>query len=416
MHFKKQINMKIPAFLAALIALLCAAPLAAHEGHEHGGAKSSPEKMWADTLAKQQTLAVSAAFDMQGRLWRAGVQQHHVLVDFSDDDGRTFSAPVTLNPQAEAVAGEGDGRPKIALGQNGEVYVSWTALLDLPYTGNVRFSRSLDGGRTFSAPLTVNDNRDVIGHRFDALAVAADGKVYLAWLDKRDLAAAKNKGEKYGGSAVYYAVSDDGGASFAANVKLADHSCDCCRIALAAPPQGAPIAFWRHDYDGNIRDHALARLDGRNEMHRVSHDEWKIEACPHHGPALSIAADDVYHLAWFDNAPRAHGLFYAQSRDEGKSYSTPLHFGDDQRQAGHPDVLSLEREVWLAWKEFDGEESSIRVMQSRDGGASWSQPRSVATTRDASDHPQLLSHDGKVWLSWNTRLEGYRLIALEQAP
>jgi hypothetical protein len=408
--------MKIQFYLAALCFMFCTASVMAHEEHEHSGAKSSHEKMWADSLAKEQTLAISVAFDANGRLWRASVKDHHVQVNYSEDSGKSFSSPVLVNPQAEAIGADGDSRPKIAIGKHGEVYVSWTMLLDKPYTGDVRFSRSLDGGKTFSAPITVNDNHDVIGHRFDAMTVGTDGKIYLVWLDKRDLATAKKKGDQYGGSALYYAVSKNSGTSFAANVKLADHSCDCCRIALAASPEGAPVAFWRHDFDNNIRDHVLAKLDGKNEMRRVSHDEWKIEACPHHGPALSIALDNVYHLAWFDNAPKAHGLFYAQSRDEGQTFSAQLHFGDDAHQAGHPDVLSLGREVFLVWKEFDGEASSVRMIHSRDGGTSWSQLRSVAVTHDASDHPQLISHNGKVWLSWNSKQEGYHLIALEDAP
>ncbi len=396
---------------------LCATPILAHEENdEHGGAKHDMGKMWAESLAKGQTMAVAVIFDSHGHLFRASVKDHHVLVDHSNDVGNTFSTPVAVNPDAEAISAEGDGRPKIALGKNGEIYLSWTQLLEKPYSGNVRFSRSTDGGKTFSVPVTINDNHDVTGHRFDAMTVSPDGKIYLAWLDKRDLDAAKKRGEKYGGSSLYYTVSDNGGTSFAANIKLVDHSCDCCRIALASPPEGAPVAFWRHDYDGNVRDHALARLDGKNEMRRVSHDEWKIDACPHHGPAIAIASDNVYHLAWFDNAPKSHGLFYAQSKDTGQSFSAPLHFGDDMHKAGHPDVLSLGRNVFLVWKEFDGEVSKVEMMHSHDGGVSWSQPKSVADTHDASDHPLLAAYNGQVWLSWNTKLEGYRLIALDVAP
>jgi hypothetical protein len=412
----KNDKMKILTLLATLLTLLCSATISAHEGHEHGGTKFGPEKKWADTLAIEQTLAMSVAFDAKGRLWRTGVKDHHVQVDYSDDFGKSFSSPVQVNPQIEAVGAEGDSRPKIVIGKRGEVYVSWTMLLDKPYTGDVRFSRSLDGGKTFSLPLTINDNRDVIGHRFDAMALGADGKIYIAWLDKRDPAQAKKNNEIYAGSALYYAVSENNGASFAANVKLADHSCDCCRIALAASSEGAPVVFWRHDFDDNIRDHAVAVLDGKNEIHRVSHDEWKIEACPHHGPALAIAGDNVYHFAWFDNAPKAHGLFYAQSLDKGQTFSAQMHFGDDAHQAGHPDVLSQGREVILVWKEFDGEVSVVRMIRSHDGGVSWSQPSSAALTHDASDHPQLTSHSGKFWLSWNAKQEGYRLIELKDMP
>src|SRR3569833_3385620 len=86
-------------------------------------------------------------------------------------------------------------------------------------------------------------------------------------------------------------------------------------------------------------------FDGQSTPRRVTHDRWRIDACPHHGPALSIAADGHHHLAWFDNAPDARGLFYARSTDGGARLSPPLAFGDLAAQPGHADVLSLGREV-----------------------------------------------------------------------
>jgi hypothetical protein len=399
--------------LIAISFLLCSGIVAAHEeGHMHGGAKSNPEKMWADKLAAEPTLAVSVAFDPHGRLWRASVKERHVIVDYSSDEGKTFSAPVMVNNIQESIGAEGDSRPKIAIGKKGEVFISWTRALEKPFSGDIRFARSIDGGKTFSIPVTVNDNREIISHRFDALTVGNDGLVYLVWLDKRDLSAAKKKHEAYDGSALYYTVSEDSGASFSANKKIADHSCDCCRIALAVPPGDAPAIFWRHVYPGNVRDHAFTRLDGKNDIRRVSHDEWKIEACPHHGPALSVAPDGVYHFAWFDSAPHAEGLFYARSIDGGKTFSTPIKFGNKSQLPGHADVLSLGSSVWLTWKEFNGEQSLLYAMLSRDGGVTWSAPKKIAMTDDASDHPVLANHADHAFVSWNTVRDGYHLIPL----
>ncbi|MGZ3159403.1 MAG: exo-alpha-sialidase [Burkholderiaceae bacterium] len=409
---KVKIRLLFTAPLLASLLFCCGFAAAHEEGHMHGDAKSNPEKRWADKLAAEPTLAMSVAFDSHGRLWRASVKERHVMVDYSDDDGKTFSMPVTVNANQESIGAEGDSRPKIAIGKKGELFISWTRALDKPYSGDIRFARSVDGGKTFSEPITINDNREVISHRFDSLAVGGDGRVYLVWLDKRDLSIAKKKHEPYDGSALYYAVSEDGGATFPMNKKIADHSCDCCRIALAVPTTGAPAIFWRHVYPGNVRDHAFTRLDGSNEVRRVSHDGWKIEACPHHGPALSVARDGVYHFAWFDNAPQANGLFYAHSTDGGKTFSAPLTFGNNDRQPGHADMLSLGSEVWLTWKEFDGEQSLLYAMSSHDGGTTWSAPQKIAATSDASDHPLLVSHAGHAFLSWNTARDGYRLIRL----
>lgn len=408
--------MKPICTLPLLALALLFSGLAVAAGHAAGG----HEAMWAKMLANQSALAVSATFDDQGRLWRVRVHEGHVLVDRSDDLGARFGAAVTVNPEAEIVGTDGDNRPKIALAADGTVYVSYTQLLGAPFSGNIRFSRSLDGGRSFAAPFTVNDDRNLISHRFDSLLLADDpngaGRIYIAWIDKRDEHAARQRGESYAGAALYYAVSDDRGASFGANVKLADHSCECCRIALALGGDGVPSAFWRHVYEHSERDHALIRLDGKDTPRRITHGHWRVEACPHHGPAFTIDAGGTHHFAWFDNGPEARGLFYARSTDAGATRSAPLPLGTPGSRAGHPALLEREGTLFMVWKEFDGETSPVRAMHSTDSGLSWSTPFTVAHTADASDHPQLLAHDGRVFLSWNTRAEGYRLLPLGMAP
>jgi hypothetical protein len=369
-------------------------------------------KMWQASLARP-ALSVGASFDQRGWLWLAKVESGYLFISRSEDKGKTFSPAVKVNSVPENIAADGENRPKIVVSGEDRVYVAYTSSLEKPFSGHIRFSRSIDGGTTFSEPITVNDNREVISHRFEAMAVDSRGQITLAWLDKRDQSAAQRQGQAYAGAAVYYAVSTDGGASFGANRKLADNSCECCRVAMAMDRSDVPVVFWRHIYGKNVRDHALARLDGKSSPVRVSHDQWEVDACPHHGPAISIADDGAYHLAWFDNGPQLHGLFYASSTDQGKIFSAPQAFGNFEAQAGHPHVLSFGKAVHIVWKEFDGQNSVVRGMFSSDGGKSWSLPRQIAATAGASDHPLLIADGAQHYLSWNTAKEGFRLIGME---
>lgn len=375
--------------------------------------------MWQSSLARQQ-LSTSAIFDERGTLWLAQVQDGHVLVSHSADQGKNYSKAVKVNVLPEYISASGETRPKILLGQNGNIYISWTQSLETPYTGNIRFSRSLDGGKSFSAPITVNDNLDAITHRFEAMGINARGQIYLAWLDKRDAVVAKSKGEKYNGIAVYSAMSDDDGKSFHTNTRVADHTCECCRVAMAIDTTDTPVIVWRHIFGKNVRDHGLARLDDTlhkqdgSSVQRVTFDNWEVEACPHHGPALSISGE-VYHLTWFNHGTVRSGLFYARSLDGGKTFSTPVSLGNSVSQPGHAAVLSKGNDVYLAWKEFDGEVTTIKAMRSTDGGANWGEVRQIAGTRDVSDHPLLIADKEQVYLSWSSKLEGYRLIALQDS-
>jgi hypothetical protein len=246
------------------------------------------------------------------------------------------------------------------------------------------------------------------------MTVTAAGHIQLVWLDKRDAQAEARAGRRYAGISLYGAVSTDRGSSFAANRKLAEHSCECCRIALALDTDGTPVAVWRHVFGANTRDHALLRLDDQSQPVRVTHENWTLDACPHHGPALAIGHDGVLHLAWYSGAETQRGLFYVFSLDRGQTFSAPLAFGHPDAQAGHPQVLALGVRVALAWKEFDGKQTVIRVQQSHDAGRTFTQPVALATSASASDHPLLVSDGTRVLLSWNSVAEGHRIVPLPE--
>ena len=342
-----------------------------------------------------------------------GADQYLVLQG-SADGGRTWSAPRRLQHEPEAVSADGENRPKLAFGPHGEIYVSYTKPLAKPYTGEIRFMRSLDGGKTFSAPHTVHANRDLITHRFESMIVDKSGRIYIAWIDKRDLEAALARKEKYAGAAVYYAVSEDRGATFRGDYKLADHSCECCRIALALAPDGRPAALWRHVFAPNARDHALAILapDGKPAPPvRATFDDWRIDACPHHGPALAYAQDGTRHQVWFNVKGEEGGVYHASVSPAGVM-SEPVRLGS--AQAAHGDVAVDGKHVVLVWKQFDGKGTAILGKISADGGRTWN-VRELARTAQASDQPRLLNTPTGIALAWRTGLEGMRIVPVTQS-
>ena len=358
----------------------------------------------------------SAVFDSKGRLWLAWAFGGHVYVNFSDNKGENYSSPIIVNKTPEPIAAKGESPVKIIVDKQGTVFVSWTMKLPKRFSGHIRFSRSTDGGENFSAPVTVNDHLEVTSHRFQSMAVNDRGEVFIAWLDKRDLLAAKKVGKSYTGAAVYYTYSDDHGQSFHANIKISDSSCECCRTAMTIDKDGLPVILWRHIFGENTRDHALVKLLDNNivgEVRRASFDNWQVDGCPHHGPDISIAEDGVYHLAWFNNAPERHGLFYANSHDQGKSFSEAVSFGNYKAQAAHSQVLSLGKTVFLAWKEFDGKQATLMMMKSSDSGKTWSAPRILEKTTGNSDHPLLIANGNEVYAVWHRRGQDYQLFPLE---
>lgn len=350
-------------------------------------------------------LGTSAAFAPDGTLYAVGKQGEHVLLHRSADAGVHWDAPTVVNTDPEPISADGENRPKIAFASDGGILVSWTRPLARRFSGEIRLARG-DADGHFAAPITVHRDRSEITHRFESMAVAGDGKVVLAWIDKRDLEAAEAAGEIYAGAAIYAAISDDGGRSFRPEVKVADHSCQCCRLAIALDTDGLPLLMWRHVFEPNERDHALARLrpDGTAEwVRRATFDGWKIDACPHHGPSLAVTPDGVRHAVWFNVVEGAGQVFYGRLTDEGVEGQRRI----GGARAAHADLATAGGRIAIAWKEFDGERTQLRAEVSDDGGASF-RALTLAATLGASDQPRVLTRGDRLFAFWRTEQEGMK--------
>ena len=356
-------------------------------------------------------LACSAAAAADGTLWLTGL----------DEQGRLFvqqrsllAAPAqsrwmerrVLDIGSDRVAADGESRPKIAFGPNGWVVIAWTQPLARPYTGEIRMIRSDDGGRSFSAPFTVHQDRQIITHRFESIAFDARGRLHVLWVDKRDTEAARKAGQPYVGAAIYRTVSEDGGKSFGPDTLLAAHSCECCRIALAPAPDGGLVAMWRHVFDRNIRDHAFAVVGDLSRPAgppaRATQDLWALDACPHHGPGLAPAQSGGFHAVWFGERNGLQQVRYGRLTEAGTPSGAWRALPDPG--AEHADLASSGRRLAIVWRSFDGQATVLKAWVSDDDGAQFVQ-RTLARSTEDTDHPRVLAHQGQLIAVWRTRSE-----------
>lgn len=383
---------------AALFAMVLACGSVAGQGMS-AASKAAPAKA-------RPMLATGAAFAPDGRLWVVGLDaQSQLFVQTSADEGSNWEARRLLDTRGDPISADGENRPKIAFGRDAAV-VSYTKPQPKPYTGDIRMLRSEDGGKSFSPPFTVHDDRQAITHRFESIAFDRKGDLYVTWIDKRDAEAARARsgGQKsaYTGAAIYAKVSGDGGKTFSPDRKLADSSCECCRIALADSPEGGMTAMWRHVFDGSVRDHALAPLaPGASAAApvRASEDGWVLAACPHHGPGLTAAAGGGFHAVWFGLKAGKTAVRYGRLQANGKPDGRVRELPDDK--AEHADVIASGNKVSIVWRSFDGERTRLRAWLSVDGGEQFVL-RELQATKVENDHPRLVGRGNEHFVVWRT--------------
>lgn len=355
-----------------------------------------------------QTNAVTFAPD--GRLWRLTPAQQHVWVDFSIDEGLTFSRPVQVNTEVQKISAWPENPPAIAVSRSGRIHVLYYA--DEIQKSTSFFSYSDDQGKTFSAPARVSDHAETAKHYMDKMLLDAHDNAYLFWHDLRN----EEQDQKLGSSVVsLYSAFAKAGTNTFPNRFVSSAICSCCRTAVELDSGNQPVILARMVFPGSFRDHALLRLDPGGSWSapaRISDDHWRIEACPEHGPALAIDQQNRSHFVWFTLGETRQGIFYAFSDDFGHTVTEPVALGNRDKLPGHPDVIALGNRVVLAWKEFDGKQTDIRVQKSVDRGITWSEPKTVFTSSAENGHPHLLSNKHDIYLSWVIADLGHKFIKL----
>ena len=367
---------------------------------------------WAHQAPREQ-LGSAAAFAPDGRLWLVGVNGHGGLFvqTAPAHNLNQWDAPRVLATQGDAIAAHGESRPKLVFGPKGEVLITYNQPLAKPDTGTIRMLRSTDGGQSFSQPFTVQADRQEITHRFETSIVDAQGALHTVWVDKRDLELAPKVGKKssYRGAAIYRNVSTDGGATFGPDIRVADHACECCRLALALGTDGRARAIWRHVFEPNVRDHAITVLDADQPTQvapivRATFDDWQINACPHHGPSLAAASDGGFHAVWFgvrkQGAEALAAVRYARLNTHGSPQPDSVRALPDER-AEHAEVLAAGARVAVVWRSVDGARSSLKAWLSDDDGKTFAL-KVLGEVAGANDLPHLVQQGARMVVVWRS--------------
>jgi hypothetical protein len=323
---------------------------------------------------------------------------------------------------------EGDGAPhlqapaQVALGPEGNVYVAWTNNVvvegrQFP-TSDLRFARSTDGGRTFSAAITVNDDTDgpASSHTFHNLTVAPDGTVIVSWLDNRrgEMAQADANQRRVGvpeaepdidpaipGPDARVAYSTDGGQTFSSNIVVDQMTCPCCRTSMAVADDGTLYLAWRKIFEGDVRDIVVARSHDLGATwgapKRVAADDWVFPGCPHAGPSLTVDRAGTLHVAWYTGQEDGPGLYYTRSEDRAETFADPVPLLTDAWVP--PSQVSLAADasgrLHIVWEDLRSDEPGFFYATSGAGA-----PDPSRGEWHAGTNPQLTGSDDNVALAW----------------
>jgi hypothetical protein len=343
----------------------------------------------------------------------------------SRDRGGSWSDPVRVSNKPDDVHPHGESSPRLVVSPRGVLAAVWTNSIDVPGrawpASNIRFARSVDGGKTWSPTITLNDDTTGApgGHIFHGAAWSGDSTLLVTWLDERGGAVPGDSASEVGGGGgahpghhpesnlepdarIYLASSTNGGVRWASNRPLWGQACPCCRVSLARGPDGNVVAAWRKHFPGSVRDPVVAPVVAgpAPAETRVATDGWVYPGCPHTGPGVTVDSRGTIHVAWFSGKPKGAGVFYGR-QPAGGSFGPPVEILSGT--TSHPRVAALPDGGAIVAADVDSRRFSGVVLARISAAGRVVGRRNVASAMGA-DHPDVIAlRDGSVLVAWTQK-------------
>ena len=396
-----------------LLLLFILYPLAYAQDHQHlHVAPSKPNSCI--TKGIECANAATPFITNDDQLWLVWTSGGAVSIAKSRDFGKTFEQNQVLVEHGKSLDTGGDARPQIMIDQKGRIIIAYAFFKDSQWNAQINTMVSNDGGVSFSKPQSIV--RNDTSQRFPVMLLQNDQQIFMSWIDKRFVGQANKNGQKKLGGSIAYGWLDATGKIAGKELIANTDSCECCRIGVAETKNQSPILVYRAIFNTSIRDHAVQTIQKNHipgPINLIADDLWKTDSCPHHGPAIAVSQTGSIHVAWYTQGTNRSGVFYAYSSNQGQQFSSPRKVGGEGVHVGRPYLLANSSNVYMVWKEFDGESSRVYLQISNDDGLHWSDRKLLSQTSGYSDHPLLLQSRDKVYLSWLTRQHGYQFIEVE---
>jgi hypothetical protein len=218
----------------------------------------------------------------------------------STDGGITFSGNKKVND-----APNGSWDASIAIDGNDNIYMVWSDNRNDTTKSDIFFSRSIDGGLSFSQNMKVNDdNLPSVEQRTPSIATG-NGIIGITWSDSRNS----------GYESIYFSNSTDNGESFSINKRVDDDS--------TAPFKARPV--------------------------------------------LAINDNNIG-IVWHDKRNGEYDIYFANSTDDGNSFSENQQVNDYEsinKRQGFPSIaVNDQGTIFIAWSDNRNDNRDIYLSRS----------------------------------------------------
>ncbi|MCK4574901.1 T9SS type A sorting domain-containing protein [candidate division WOR-3 bacterium] len=230
-----------------------------------------------------------------------------VFFSRSTDGGLTFTPDVLVNDTAGGIKNHPHRNPSMAVDSAGVIYIAYDDGRNGPGNYDIYFSKSTDGGFTFPNDVLVNDTiGDILNDTRPALALSKDSDIYISW----------NKAFDW----LYVSKSTDGGISFSPDVQVNDTVAESWQNSIDVDSRGYVHVTWRDGRDGNANIYYSRSINGGLTFSpNIRVNDAAHEPEPQAYPSMCVDDSGMVYAVWQEGSGIHPDIYFTCTTDNGDS-------------------------------------------------------------------------------------------------
>jgi hypothetical protein len=281
----------------------------------------------------------------------------------STDGGNTFSTPITWSAQGNV------STARIAVDSSRNIDVVWTANGGFCCSGIAYFAQSTDGGASFSAPVSLSQNPVATDPQ---MVVDSQGNIYVAWIT----ITSSSFGEYY----VTMTRSTNGGSSFSSPNQIGGDLGGTPAWYLAADSSGNAYVlssdngiYLDHTSDGGttVSQTTVSSSPGNIDPGQMSGSQARLS------PMVIDASGNIDVIWGQGTSGGTQVYFFSRSTNQGAGFSAPVAIGTTSEGQFGQIFVSPSGTIFAAYYDGNPNAWNFWLTQSTDGGNTFSAPKNI---------------------------------------
>ena len=324
-----------------------------------------------------------------------------------NDNTLTFGSPVNLSNNPAGISDS----PIIAA-KRSNVYVVWQDDIDGSLIPDIFFTYSNDSGQNFSLP--VNLSSDEGNSQSPRLAISDQGDVYVAWQDDTP-----NPGTE---QAIFVRASTDNGTNFGDPSVVNNPAGFSYNPSIVTVGTDSLYLVWgdgTSNYDVFFAKGTVNSLDSTIAFDtpvNISNNTGFSTASQ-----LAVSGSGIIYVMWIDDINGSNDVFISNSTDTGVSFSVPLSLTSGAG-ANSPQLAILpsnQEDLLATWEDGSVGNSDIFMSEILDTGHTIGEPFNLSSNDGLSISASVAAFGSRFYVAWQDSSSGnneilFRSISLSE--